>query len=298
VRLAPIDDGHTWSGLVRCEASAHLPLDTVRTIADRAAALLPLVASQAHLDPRAPQNLVPIGALERDLRHRMGDPGLVYRALRAAVAGAEGVVSDDQVGRVLGSEHTSTATFRVVVDDDQFLQLDDLVVVRTEVPKMGEVRTYGVVTEAEAIYEGARYESDTHRIAELGIMPAQKVRSATIAVTRVDPEVWVSADPGEPVERATGDERSRALYTDQMERPLPVGLGRDGAPVHVDLDFFDGRKGGHMSIAGISGVATKTSFALFFPPGPDRLARRRRRRRGQPPGARVQRQGRRPAVAR
>ena len=113
-------------------------------------------------------------------------------------------MSDQQVGRVLGSEHTSTATFRVVVDDDQFLQLDDLVVVRTEVPKAGEVRTYGVVTEAEAIYEGARYESDTHRIAELGIMPAQKVRSATVAVTRVDPEVWVSADPGEPVERATG----------------------------------------------------------------------------------------------
>jgi DNA helicase HerA-like ATPase len=54
------------------------------------------------------------------------------------------------------------------------------------------------------------------------------------------------------------------LYADEMERPLPIGLGRDGAPVHVDLDFFDGRKGGHMSISGISGVATKTSFALFF----------------------------------
>ncbi len=86
VRLAAIDDGHTWSGLVRCEASAHLPLEAVRTIADRAAAVLPLVASQPHLDPRAPQNLVPIGALERELRHRMGDPGLVYRALRAAVS--------------------------------------------------------------------------------------------------------------------------------------------------------------------------------------------------------------------
>jgi hypothetical protein len=86
VRLAPIDGGHAWSGLVRCEASAHLPLAMVRTIADRSAALLPRVASQAHLDPRAPQNLVPIGALERELRHRMGDPGLVYRALRAAVA--------------------------------------------------------------------------------------------------------------------------------------------------------------------------------------------------------------------
>ena len=170
----------------------------------------------------------------------------------------------ERVGRVLGSEHARTASFRVVVDDDEFLQLDDLVVVRTEVPKAGEVRTYGVVTEAEAVYEGAQYESDTHRIAELGIMPAQKVRTVQVAVTRVDPEIWVSVDPGEEVTRAVGDERVRALYADQMERPLPVGLGRDGLPVHIDLDFFDGRKGGHMSIAGISGVATKTSFALFF----------------------------------
>jgi hypothetical protein len=173
-------------------------------------------------------------------------------------------VSDDHVGRVLGSQHSSTSTFRVVLDDDDFLQLDDLVVVRTEVPKAGEVRTYGVVTEAEAVYEGASYESDTHRIAELGIMPAAKVRSAQVQVTRVDPEVWVSPDPGETVERAAGEERAKALYVDEMTRPLAVGIGRDGEPVHVDLDFFDGRKGGHMSISGISGVATKTSFALFF----------------------------------
>jgi uncharacterized protein len=170
----------------------------------------------------------------------------------------------DRVGRVLGSEHTTTSEFRVVIDEDQYLQLDDLVVVPTSVPKRDEVRTYGVVVEAEAIYEGASFESDTHRVAELGILPAAKVRSARVAVTRVDPEVWVSPDPGGVVERATGEERRKALYVDEMGRPLPVGLGRDGEPVHVDLDFFDGRKGGHMSVSGISGVATKTSFALFF----------------------------------
>jgi DNA helicase HerA-like ATPase len=170
----------------------------------------------------------------------------------------------DRVGRVLGSEHTTTSSFRVVLDDTAHLQLDDLVVVRTEVPGAAIVHTYGVVTEAQAVYEGAAYESDTHRIAELGIMPAAKVRTADVAVTRVDPEIWVSADPGEIVDRATGEERAKALYADEMERPLPVGLGRDGLPVHVDLDFFDGRKGGHMSISGVSGVATKTSFALFF----------------------------------
>ncbi|MDJ0663871.1 MAG: ATP-binding protein [Acidimicrobiia bacterium] len=172
--------------------------------------------------------------------------------------------SDNGVGRVLGTEHTSTREFRVVLDDAEYLQLDDLVVVRTQVPQQGEVRTYGIVTEVAAVYEGANFESDTHRIAVDGTLPGAKVRSAEIAITRVDPELWVSPDPGEQVERARNGEREKALYVDEMGRPLPIGLGRDGDPVFVDLDFFDGRKGGHMSISGISGVATKTSFALFF----------------------------------
>ncbi len=170
----------------------------------------------------------------------------------------------DAVGRVLGNQHTSTREFRVAIGDDQYLQLDDLVVVETEVPGRGEVNTYGVVTEVEAVYEGASFESDTFRIAEQGSMPGAAVRSAQVSVTRVDPELWVAPNPGGLVERATGDARAKALYTDEMSRPLPVGLARDGLPVFVDLDFFDGRKGGHMSVSGISGVATKTSFALFF----------------------------------
>jgi hypothetical protein len=85
VRLAMLQGGHSWTGIVRCEASGQLPRETVRIIADRTAAVLPTVASEAHLDPRAPQNLVPIAALERELRHRMGDPRLTYRALRGAV---------------------------------------------------------------------------------------------------------------------------------------------------------------------------------------------------------------------
>ncbi|MEO8477161.1 MAG: hypothetical protein ABI572_08935 [Actinomycetota bacterium] len=85
VRLAMLSLGHSWTGIVRCEVSGQLPKELAVRIADRTAAVLPLVASEPHVDPRAPQNLVPIAALERDLKHRMGDRGLVYRALREAV---------------------------------------------------------------------------------------------------------------------------------------------------------------------------------------------------------------------
>ena len=47
-------------------------------------AVLPRFASEEFKDPRAPQNLYPVGALEKELRRRLGHPGLVYRALRQA----------------------------------------------------------------------------------------------------------------------------------------------------------------------------------------------------------------------
>jgi hypothetical protein len=86
LRLSDRAGGHSWVGVVRCEASASLDRETVARIADRSAAVLPKVGSEPHIEPRAPQNLVPIAALERDLRHRLGDAGLVLRALRSAVA--------------------------------------------------------------------------------------------------------------------------------------------------------------------------------------------------------------------
>ncbi|MDQ4129550.1 MAG: hypothetical protein M3133_00915 [Actinomycetota bacterium] len=83
----PGGEGHPWAGIVRCEASADLPPAAARTLADRSALTLPRFASVAHKDPRAPQNLYPIGGLERELRHRLGDPAHVERALRTAVSG-------------------------------------------------------------------------------------------------------------------------------------------------------------------------------------------------------------------
>jgi hypothetical protein len=85
-RLAEGPPGHRWYGIVRCEVAAAIGLERAVVLADRTAALLPRLAAPAHTDPRAPQNLVPIGALERHLRRELGDQALTYRALRTALA--------------------------------------------------------------------------------------------------------------------------------------------------------------------------------------------------------------------
>jgi hypothetical protein len=76
--------GVPWSGVVRVECPADLAIPEVTRLADLTARILPPLASTPHKDPRAPQNLVPIGGLERELRHRLGDQQVLYRALRSA----------------------------------------------------------------------------------------------------------------------------------------------------------------------------------------------------------------------
>ena len=78
--------GHPWAGIVRCEAWPDAELTQVTAIADATAALLPRFASEPHKDDRAPQNLYPIAGLERELQHRLGDRGVVFRALHQAAA--------------------------------------------------------------------------------------------------------------------------------------------------------------------------------------------------------------------
>ena len=114
-----------------------------------------------------------------------------------------------------------------------------------------------------ARHEGARFDSDVFLIAD-GILPADVVEAAQVQVTRIVPETFVPPLPGTEVRRAVDAERDEALDLTDVVRRLPAGLTRDGEPVVLDLDFLDGTKGAHVNISGISGVATKTSYATFL----------------------------------
>jgi hypothetical protein len=80
----PVRSAAPWAGVVRCEATADMHPEEVVKLADAVTLVLPSLAGVDYKDPRAPQNLVPIGGLEKLLRHRLGDARLLYRSLRTA----------------------------------------------------------------------------------------------------------------------------------------------------------------------------------------------------------------------
>jgi DNA helicase HerA-like ATPase len=169
----------------------------------------------------------------------------------------------ESVGRVLGTLDSMPLEFWVAVAEGQYLQLDDVVEVTTPLPDGSEVRLFGIVDLVRARQEGAKLDSDVFLV-ERGVLPASVAQAAHVRVTRVEPEVFVPPRPGQEARRAKGLRRDQALFFDSMERKVPIGLSRDGEPVFANLDFLDGSRGAHVNISGISGVATKTSYATFL----------------------------------
>lgn len=169
----------------------------------------------------------------------------------------------DSVGVVLGSEDAGPLEFWIGIHDHSVIQLDDLVVVRNELADGTDVEFFGIVDMVRKRYEGDQFDTDSFRAAE-GLLPVEISYAAHVRVTRVHPEVFVPPHPGTSVAIATGAEFQKALFIDQMEQKVVIGATRTGEPVHANVEFLDGTRGAHASISGVSGVATKTSYATFL----------------------------------
>jgi len=167
------------------------------------------------------------------------------------------------VGRVIGTDPATPLEFWVAVGEGEFLQLDDVIACERDVPGPGPVSIYGIVAQVRARHEGAKFDSDVFLI-EDGVLPAQIAEAAQITATRFEPEVFVPPLPGAEVRRASGKERDQALFFDGMEKRLVAGMSREGEPIFANLEFLDGTRGAHVNISGISGVATKTTYATFL----------------------------------
>jgi uncharacterized protein len=172
----------------------------------------------------------------------------------------------EPVGIVLGTRDAAPLEFWVGVNDGQMLQLDDIVVMKTKKPLTGSsdfINFYGVVDSVRKLHEGVQFDSDT-KLALEGTIPVNVSYAAHVIVTRVDPEEFIPPHPGDEVYHAMGVDLEMALYRDRMETTLPAGVLRNGQPAMLNFAFLNGENGAHVNISGVSGVATKTSYALFL----------------------------------
>jgi len=99
-----------------------------------------------------------------------------------------------------------------------------------------------------------------------------EIRLWTAAVLRQDPPEPLQPVPLADVHMAGAHDVEVALRMDTYARgeertAIPVGLysaGGTRAPVYLDADFLLGPESAHLSISGVSGLATKTSAVVFL----------------------------------
>ena len=89
----------------------------------------------------------------------------------------------NELGLVVGTVPATPLQFSVGLAPGQYVQLDDVLVTKRELPGLPPVQISGVVTNIEAVHEGARFASDVFLI-EQGALPAEVCEVAEVAVTR------------------------------------------------------------------------------------------------------------------
>lgn len=179
--------------------------------------------------------------------------------------GLEMVPTLAPVGLIDASTDASTTTAQVVVADDVEVALDTFVVSAQRLTDGVVLFHYGIVVEVSGRVEGAELATDTARFLN-SIIPGQRFRRAEVRWLRTIPERQLPPASGAPMWVAEGEHRRRALFLDKMsaEEALPIGLDMNDEPVYMPYTFLNGDRGAHASISGKSGVATKTSYALFL----------------------------------
>ena len=172
-------------------------------------------------------------------------------------------IVNEVVGVVLGSRESAPLDFWVGVVEGKMVQLDDLIVLETETPDGASLTYYGIVDQVTKCFEGNAFDTDAFHVADHSL-PVEVSYAAHVQVTRLNPEVFVPPHPGTPAQVVEGEAYQKALYFDRMVRKVAIGLSRTGERIYANLEFLDGTRGAHASISGVSGVATKTSYATFL----------------------------------
>lgn len=86
-----------------------------------------------------------------------------------------------------------------------------------------------------------------------------------------DHDIYIPVQEGKKVSLASEEEIKKALGLDNIKNPIPAGYikmyegdNEQILPVNFNSHFLIGPEGAHLNISGISGLASKTSYAMFL----------------------------------
>ncbi len=178
------------------------------------------------------------------------------------------------IGKIVATEKLPTT-----VDDFYFWTDKERIIKPFDVVKVEHIRnsiTYGVVEEIShftdspsflAGYISSDFGSVEHR-ANTERIGMNYVKARVVGNTA---GIFTPVLDGRLVSLANEDDVKKALGLDEIKNPLPCGYiemyeppHSIRIPVHFNSHFLIGPEGAHLNISGISGLAAKTSYAMFL----------------------------------
>jgi DNA helicase HerA-like ATPase len=181
------------------------------------------------------------------------------------------------IGRVIATEKVPTTIDDFCFWTDKSLILNPFDVVKVE--HISNSKTFAVIEEISHITDSASFLSNFIS-SDFGDVNADEgtyrigMNYVKAKVVGNSKNIFIPVQSNAKVYLGTKDEVSEALGLDNIKNPLICGYlemydGTDESekitlPVNIDSKFLIGPDGAHLSISGISGLAAKTSYAMFL----------------------------------
>jgi len=184
----------------------------------------------------------------------------------------------DAIGKVTATERSPTTTTNLAfwVRDGVQVRPFDMVRVK-HISNNPSERThsysYAIIQELHFITDSSGHLANyvSSDFGDVMATPLNERLGTTLGFGEVlynDQDIEMPVREGATVEWADEEGILRALGIADLRRPLPAGFIRMSngkeIPISIDADYLIGPEGAHLNIAGISGLATKTSYAMFL----------------------------------
>jgi len=180
----------------------------------------------------------------------------------------------DTIGKIIATEKqpSTIEEFTFWTKKDLKLKPFDVVVVE----HVENSKTYGVVEEISHMTDSpsalAGYiSSDFGDVEATAYTERIGMNYVKCKVVGNDNNIFIPVQEGRKVYLATEAQIMDALGLNDVKNPLPAGYmemydgeNKQTLPVHFNSHFLIGPEGAHLNISGISGLASKTSYAMFL----------------------------------